>query len=269
MNNLYSWVAACLAALLLSTTARAEVPAVTVVLVHGALIDGSSWRGVYDELARDGYRIRVVQQPLTGFDDDVAATRRVLDQESEPIVLVGHSYGGAVISVAGNDAKVKALVYVAGLQPDKGETAGEAAPPQADSGKHLRVSKDGFLTLDPAFFAADFGADLAKPIGEFMAHSQRPIAAAAFNVRMPEVAWRTKPSYVVLGTQDRALSRENGLRMARRAASTVALVEASHALHITQPKAVAAVIERAAREVQDAGTQSPGSLPAKASGLNR
>lgn len=221
-------------------------PAATVVLVHGALIDGSSWRGVHDRLVRDGYRVRVVQQPLSGFEADVAATQRVLDQEQAPIVLVGHSYGGAIITMAGQDAKVKALVYVAALQPDVGETAAEAAPPQPDAGKHLRAAPDGLVDLDPAAFAQDFGADLPRAQAEFMAHAQMPIAAAAFNVRLSAAAWHDKPSYAIVATQDRALAREDALRMARRAGSHITLVKASHAVLVSQPGAVARVIEQAA-----------------------
>src|SRR5450631_4367976 len=121
-------------------SAASPAEAVNIVLVHGALIDGSSWRGVYDVLTRDGYRVSVVQQPLTGFDEDVAATKRVLDQQDGPVILVGHSYGGSIITVAGNDPKVKALVYVAALQPDIGETSAEVAPPMKPASKDLKVA---------------------------------------------------------------------------------------------------------------------------------
>ena len=144
----------------------------TIVLVHGALIDGSSWRGVYDVLTKDGYRVRDVQPPLTGLEEDVAATRRVLDQQDGQVILVGHSYGGSIITVAGSDPKVKALVYVAALQPDVGETSAEVAPPKKQAANNLRQTKDGFIVLDPAKFAADIGADLPEATGEFMARSR-------------------------------------------------------------------------------------------------
>jgi len=223
---------------------------VTVVLVHGALIDGSSWRGVYNRLTRDGYSVRIVQHPLTGLDADVKATQRVLDQIDTSVVLVGHSYGGAVITVAGDDPKVKALVYVAALQPDAGETAAEAAPPQPESGKNLRVSTDGFVSLDPSTFAQDFCADLPKDQAEFLARSQMPIAGAAFQARIQKAAWRDKPSFAVIATKDRALAQQDAERMAARAKSKVTLIDASHGVLISQPGAVAEVIEQAALGVK-------------------
>lgn len=241
---------AMLAALLVAASPAAQsAPPVSIVLVHGVLVDGSSWRGVYDVLTRHGFRVTVVQQPLTGFDDDVAATRRVIDQQQGPVVLVGHSYGGAVITVAGTDPKVKALVYVAGLQPDVGETAGEVAPPKPPADKHLVASKDGFIFVDPAHFAQDVAADLPRAQTDFMAHAQMPVAAAAFSVRLQAAAWHDKPSYAVIGTQDRALDIERAKWMARRAGSKVTFVKASHAVLISRPHAVAGVIETAARSV--------------------
>src|SRR5450432_4595539 len=164
-------------------SAASPTAAVTIVLVHGALIDGSSWRGVYDVLTRDGYRVSIVQQPLTGLDEDVAATQRVLDQQDGPVILVGNSYGGSVITVAGNDPKVKALVYVAALQPDVGETSAEVAPSKKQANNDLRPTKGGYIFLDPAKFAVDVGADLPKATAEFMARSQMPISGAAFNTK--------------------------------------------------------------------------------------
>ena len=219
--------------------------------MHGALIDGSSWRGVYDLLTRHGYRVHIVQQPLTGLDDDVKATQRVLDQVEGPVVLVGHSYGGAVITVAGQDPKVKALVYVAALQPDAGEIGAEAAPPRPESGAHLRATSDGFVILAPEHFAADFGADLPKGLADFMAHSQMPIAASAFSTKLTVAAWRSKPSYAVIATQDRALAVDAAQRMAARAGSKITRVKASHAVHISQPLAVARVIDAAARALRN------------------
>jgi pimeloyl-ACP methyl ester carboxylesterase len=224
--------------------------AVTIVLVHGALIDGSSWQGVYDVLTRDGYRVRIVQQPLTGLDEDVAATKRVLDQQDGPVILVGHSYGGSIITVAGSDPKVKALVYVAALQPDIGETSSEVAPPMPPASNDLKQTKDGFVFLDPARFAADFGADLPKAKAEFMARSQMAVSAAAFSAKLTAAAWRDRPSYAIIATEDRALDPEIARRMAKRAGSKVTMIEASHAVYISHPQAVARVIETAARAVK-------------------
>ena len=224
---------------------------VTIVLVHGALIDGSSWRGVYDVLTKDGYRVSIVQPPLTGLEEDVAATRRVLDQQDGPVILVGHSYGGSIITVAGNDPKVKALVYVAALQPDVGETSAEVAPPKKQAGNNLRQTKDGFIFLDPARFARDVGADLPEATGEFMARSQTPILGAAFDTKLTVAAWRDKPSYAIIATEDRVLDPAIARRMADRAGSKVTVLHGSHVVHISHPRAVARVIETAARAAAD------------------
>src|SRR6478672_7647455 len=143
-----------------------------IVLVHGAATDGSGWRGVHDILTRDGYRVSVVQQPLTGLADDVAATKRVIDQQDGPVILVGHSYGGSIITVAGTDPKVRALVYVAALQPDAGETSNQlaASMPGEVPGSDLKLTNDGFVFLDPTKFAADVAADLPPAQAEYMAH---------------------------------------------------------------------------------------------------
>jgi len=182
-----------LMALMISAGARAQPPApsaarVTIVLVHGALVDGSSWRGVYDVLTRDGYRVSIVQQPLTGFAEDVAATHCALDQQDGPVVLVGHSYGVSIITAAGSDPKVKALVYVAALQPDAGETSAEVASPMKSASDDLKSTKDGFVFVDPAKFPADVGADLPKATAEFIAHSQMPVLGAAFRATLSAAA---------------------------------------------------------------------------------
>jgi len=245
---------AAMAALLFAAGANAQsapspAAAVTIVLVHGALIDGSSWRGVYDVLTSDGYRVRIVQQPLTGLDEDVAATQRVLDQQDGPVILVGHSYGGSIITVAGADPKVKALVYVAALQPDVGETTAQLAPPSPPASNDFTPTKDGFVFLDPAKFAADFGADLPKAQAAFMARSQMPVSGAAFHAKLTAAAWRDKPSYAIVATEDRALNPELARWMAKRAGSSVTEIKASHAVHISHPRDVARVIETAARGV--------------------
>lgn len=238
--------------LLLVGAASAAAPpnAPSIVLVHGALIDGSAWRGVHDLLIRDGYHVSIVQQPLTGLDEDVAATRRVLDQQPGPVVLVGHSYGGAIITVAGADPKVKALVYVAALMPDAGESTSQLAPPKPSQARDFVATPDGFVTIRPDRFAADFGADLPRAQTEFMAHAQMPVALRAFDARISAAAWRDKPSYFVLATEDQALDPEVAQRMAQRAGAKVTRVRASHAVLISQPRAVARVIESAAREVR-------------------
>jgi len=159
---------AAAAALLIASGAAAQAASASsaavknIVLVHGALVDGSGWRGVYDILTKDGYRVSIVQEPLTGLEEDVAATKRILDQQDGPVILVGHSYGGSVITVAGADPKVKALVYVAALQPDAGETTGKLVGSMPAPSNDLKTTKDGFVLLDATKFAADFAADLPR-----------------------------------------------------------------------------------------------------------
>jgi pimeloyl-ACP methyl ester carboxylesterase len=170
-----------LAAVMLSPAAAASSAATVknIVLVHGANNDGSAWRGVYDILTRDGYRVSVVEQPLSGLADDVAATKRVIDRQDGPVILVGHSYGGTIITVAGADPKVRALVYVAALQPDIGETTNQLASsmPGTVPASDFQPTKDGFIFIDPAKYAADVGADLPPAQAKFMANAQMPVAA--------------------------------------------------------------------------------------------
>jgi pimeloyl-ACP methyl ester carboxylesterase len=248
-----------LAAVVVATSAAVEAgPAAigtvkNIVLVHGALTDGSSWRGVYDILIRDGYRVSVVQQPLTGLADDVAATKRVIDQQDGPIILVGHSYGGAIITVAGADPKVRALVYVAAVQPDVGETTNRlaASMPGAAPSSDLKTTRDGFIFLDPTKFAADFAADLPPAQARYMANSQMPVAAAAFDAPMTVAAWRHKPSYGIVATADRALNAMLARWMYKRSGAKITEIKASHAVYISHPGAVASVIERAARSISE------------------
>lgn len=223
-----------------------------IVLVHGALTDGSTWRGVYDILTKDGFHVRVVQQPLTGLADDVAATKRVIDQLDGPVVLVGHSYGGTIITVAGADPKVKALVYVAALQPDVGETTnqlGSSTPgkvPKTD----LTASPDGFVYFDPAKFPADVAADVPSAEARFLAQAQMPVAAAAFDVPVKVAAWHEKPSYGVIATDDLELSPALAHWMYERSGAKVTEVRGSHLVYVSQPRAVAHVIEAAANAAQ-------------------
>lgn len=231
-------------------SAPSPAGAVNIVLVHGALIDGSSWRGVSDVLTRDGYRVSIVQEPLTSFDEDVAATKRVLDQQDGPVVLVGNSYGGQIITVAGSEPRVKALVYVAALQPDIGETSAEVYPPKPPASDHLVSTKDGFVFVDPTKLAADVGADLPKATADFMAHSQMPVLGTVFNTKLTVAAWHDKPSYVIVATEDRVLDSAIAWRMANRAGSKVSVLKGGHFIHISNPRAVAGVIETAARAVK-------------------
>ncbi len=220
-----------------------------VVIVHGAFADGSGWRKVSDILSAKGYRVSIVQEPETSLADDVAATRRVLALQEGPAVLVGHSYGGMVITEAGRDDKVAALVYVAAFQPERGETLAALAAskpvPGADP-QAIKATPDGYLYLDPAIFPAAFAADLPKAEADFLARSQVFTAKAAFTTAVGEPAWKVKPSWAIVATQDRSINPDLEREMAKRAESRVREVESSHAVYLSRPEAVAEVIAEAA-----------------------
>ena len=220
-----------------------------IVLVHGADTDGSGWRGVYDILKRDGYHVSVVQEPLTGLSDDVAATQRVIDQQDGPVILVGHSYGGTIITVAGADPKVRALVYVAALQPDVGESTNQLASsiPGEIPSSDVKSTRDGFLFIDPAKFAADVATDLPPARADYMANAQMPVAAAAFDAQVTVAAWHDKPSFGIVATADRALNPMLARWMYKRSGAKITEIKANHLVYISQPGAVASVIEAAAR----------------------
>ena len=236
----------------------AAVATVNIVLVHGANADGSGWRGVYEILKKDGYNVSVVQQPLTGLSADVAATQRVIDQQDGPVILVGHSYGGTIITVAGADPKVRALVYVAALQPDVGETTNQlaASMPGDVPASDIKPTRDGFLFVDPSKYAADVGTDLPPALAEFMANSQTPVAAAAFDAPVSVAAWHDKPSYGIVATADRALNPMLARWMYKRSGAKITEIKANHLVYISQPGAVAGVIEAAARAVAENATKA-------------
>lgn len=220
-----------------------------VVLVHGAFADGAGWRGVYDELTGRGYRVTIVQNPLTSLADDVAATKRALDRQSGPAILVGHSWGGTVITEAGIDPKVAGLVYVSALSPDAGETTadlykGFTTPPEFV----IDAQKDGYGFIDLAKFKAGFAADTSDADAAFMRDSQVPINLSAFGTKLSNAAWRSKPSWAVIATDDKAFDQKMLQHMAKRINAKVTEVAASHAVFMTQPKVVADVIDRAARD---------------------
>lgn len=221
-----------------------------VVLVHGAFADGSGWKAIYDILQRDGYNVSIVQPPETSLEDDIAATTRVLDQQDGPTILVGHSYGGMIISGAGNHARVKALVYVAAFQPEVGESLGSlqaSKPPAANS---IVPSPDGFLFLDRAKFHADFAADLPAAEADFMARSQVGLSVKSASTGATAPAWKTKPSYAIVATEDRAINPDLERSMYQRSRSTTIEIKGSHVIYMSQPKAVAAFIEKAATEAK-------------------
>jgi len=218
-----------------------------IVLVHGAWADGSGWHGVHEILHARGYNVSVVQNPLTSLAGDVAAADRVLARQNGPTLLVGHSYGGAVITEAGNAAKVAGLVYVAAFVPDAGESIESLI--EGEPRALLQPSADGFLFFNPALFAQVFAHDLTTSQGGFLAAAQAPPAAAAFSAKVAQAAWRTRRSWYVLATEDRVIPPAAQRLMARRANAAITDVRGSHAVYISQPRAVAEAIDAAARTV--------------------
>lgn len=226
-----------------------------IVLVHGAFVDGSGWQPVYNILVKDGYNVTIVQDPLTSLEEDVAATKRILDRQPGPCILVGHSYGGAVITEAGVDAHVAALVYIAAHAPEEGETEVANGKKFPNSIRPLVKTPDGFLFLDPANFPSDFAADLPREQAEFMAHSQMPTAAKVFNTPITNPAWKLKPSWYLVAKADKTINPDLERMYAVRAHShKVEIDGASHAVYISHPKEVAALIEEAAGQASVAGS---------------
>ena len=221
-----------------------------IVLVHGAWADGSGWKGVYDILIKEGYKVSIVQEPETSFTDDVAATKRVLAQQDGPCILVGHSYGGAVITEAGTDSSVAGLVYVAAHMPDAGENEaddGKRFPSDLSKSGAIKKTANGFTYLDPAQFHEYFAADLSAEQAAFMARSQVFNFADNFKAVITTAAWRGKPSWMLVAAADRTISPDLERWYATRANShKVEVSSASHAVYVSRPKEVAALIEQAA-----------------------
>src|SRR5229473_2245690 len=208
----------------------------TVVLVHGGFVDGSGWEGVYNILRKDGYTVAVVQNPTISLADDVAITKRVIDAQTGPVVLVGHSYGGAVITEAGNDPKVAGLVYITAFAPDKGESVNSLIknPPPDAPVPPILPPKDGYLFLDKTKFAASFAADVEPEKAAFMADSQVPWGVEALAGTISEPAWKTKPSWYLLTTEDKMIPPDAQRAMSKRAGATLVEVEGSHAAYVSQ-----------------------------------
>jgi pimeloyl-ACP methyl ester carboxylesterase len=225
-----------------------------IVLVHGGFVDGSGWEGVYKILTKDGYTVSVVQNPTISLADDVAATKRIVAMQNGPVVLVGHSYGGAVITEAGNDPKVAGLVYITAFAPDKGESVSTLIkdPPPGAPVPPILPPQDGYLFLDKAKFPASFAGDVDKQRAAFMADSQVPWGVDALSGTISTPAWKIKPSWYLVATDDKMIPPAAQRLMSKRAGSTVVEVAGSHAIYVSQPNAVAALIEKAAREAKAA-----------------
>jgi len=222
-----------------------------IVLVHGGFVDGSGWAAVYGILKKDGYDVVVVQNPTLSLADDVAVTKRAIAAQGGPVLLVGHSYGGVVITEAGTDPKVAGLVYIAAFAPDKGESVSSLIkdPPPGAPVPPILPPQDGFLFLDKAKFHFSFAGDVDADTAAFMASSQVPWGVEALSGTITEPAWKTKPSWYMVSTEDRMIPPPAQRKMSKRAGSTVTEVAGSHAVYVSQPKSVAAFIERAAKEV--------------------
>jgi pimeloyl-ACP methyl ester carboxylesterase len=232
-------------------TTNANTALAAIALVHGGFVDGSGWEDVYRILKKDGYRVSIVQNPTTSLADDVAATNRVIEEQKGPVILVGHSYGGAVITEAGNHPNVTGLVYITAFAPDRGESVATLIkdPPPGAPVPPILPPQEGFLALDKSQFAASFAADVTPEKADFMANSQVPWGLAALSGAVTEPAWRSKPSWYLVATDDRMIPPAAQRAMSKRAGSSVVEVKGSHAVYVSQPEAVAELIQKAAKSL--------------------
>ena len=219
-----------------------------ILLIHGGFVDGSGWQGVYRILRKKGYNVSVVQNPTISLQDDVAVTKRVIAAQPGPVVLVGHSYGGVVVTEAGNDPKVAGLAYIAAFAPDRGESIQSLIqnPPPGAPVPPILPPQDGFLLLDRSKFVASFAADVNPDLAAFMADSQVPWGVQAFAGAVSQPAWKSKPSWYLVSTEDEMIPPDAQRAMSKRAGSKVIETKGSHAVYVSQPDAVASLIEEAA-----------------------
>ena len=229
-----------------------------VLLIHGGFVDGSGWEGVYNDLKSAGYKVTIVQNPTLSLEDDVAVTKRAIAAADGPVVLVGHSYGGVVVTEAGNDPNVTALVYIAAFAPDKGESVSSliANPPPGAAVPPILPPQDGFLFLDREKFAESFAADVPAEKAAFMADSQVPWGVNALGGAITEPAWKSKPSWYLIATEDKMIPPPAQQFMSQRAGSTVVEVAGSHSVYVSQPAAVSSLIQEAAKGAKSAATGS-------------
>jgi len=231
-------------------------PKNSVVLVHGAFVDGSGWQGVYNILKKDGFDVSIVQNPTESLAGDVAATKQVIAAHDKPVILVGHSYGGMVITEAGNDPKVAALVYIAAFAPDAGESVASInSKPVPGAPAAPIVPMNGALMVDKAKFHQSFAADVDPQIAAFMADSQTPWGEEALKGTVSTPAWKAKPSWFIVTAQDRMIAPDAQRMMARRAGATISEAQASHSVYVSQPETVAKVIKAAAEKVSTPATR--------------
>jgi pimeloyl-ACP methyl ester carboxylesterase len=260
-NSLLVLMVLILMTALSGSTVFAQTPIKNVVLVHGAFADGSGWKALYEVLTGKGYHVTIVQNPLTSLEDDVAATKVVLDNQDGPVILVGHSWGGAVITEAGNHSKVVALVYVAAFQPDNGESALhwlQTFPPAPENGV-LPPDAKGIVYYDKAKYHAGFCADISKQESDFMYASQGAFYAKGFTTPITHAAWRDKPAYGLVATEDKSIAPEIERNMYKRSNTKITEIKGSHVIYMSQPKAVAEVIEIAAKTPVKSGNGTTGS----------
>ena len=255
MSTLTSLLALSVASVLAVPAFAGNAAQKAIVLVHGGFVDGSGWEGVYQILKKEGYEVSVVQNPTESLAGDVAATKAVLDAQTKPVILVGHSYGGVVITEAGNHPKVEGLVYIAAFAPDAGESVGTliANPAPGAPVPPILPPQNGFLLLDKAKFAKSFAADVDPAKAAFMADSQIPWGLAALNGAVDKPAWKKKQSWYLVATDDRMIPPDAQRFMSQRAGATVVEEAGSHAIYVSKPGAVAELIETAAETVKTAG----------------
>ena len=252
MSNALSMIASAALVLGVNASAADAAEVKSVVLVHGGFVDGSGWEGVYSILKKDGYDVTIVQNPTASLADDVAVTKRAIAAASGNVILVGHSYGGVVVSEAGTDPKVAGIVYIAAFVPDAGESVGSliANPPPGAPVPPILPPVDGFLLLDKEKFAASFAADVQPDLASFMADSQVPWGVGALEGKVTAPAWKEKPSWALVTTDDKMIPPEAQRQMANRAGATIVETPGSHAIYVSNPGVVADLIEQAAADVE-------------------
>jgi pimeloyl-ACP methyl ester carboxylesterase len=256
MNTVISLLALSMASLVVAVPAFAAGGSQkAIVLVHGGFVDGSGWEGVYQKLKTDGYDVSIVQNPTQSLAGDVAATRAAIDMQDKPVILVGHSYGGAVVTEAGNHPKVAGLVYITAFAPDAGESVATliANPAPGAPVPPILPPKDGLLLLDKDKFPVSFAADVDPAKAAFMADSQIPWGLDALNGVISKPAWKAKPSWYLVATDDKMIPPDAQRAMSKRAGSTVVEIPGSHAIYVSKPGAVAELIEEAAQTAKTAG----------------